>query len=145
MNDNIEARFDWALDPGSGECVIGHGNDFSLPGDFRDRFKIDQLQQRIARRFDPNHARVWFDRALEIFGVGQIDIAKIKIRRASPHSIEQSERAAVKIVTGDDMRTAFEQLQHGRHTSEPRCKRESARAAFQIGNALFVGEPGGID
>ena len=145
MHDNVEARLDWTLDPGSGKCVVGHRNDFPLARDFGDRFEIDQLQQRIARRFDPNHVRVCFDCALEIFRVGQIDVGKIEVRRAAPHSIEQSKGAAVKIVTGDDMRAAIEQLEHRRHRSEPGCKGEPARPALQISNALFVGEPGGID
>ena len=145
MHDDVEASLDWALGPRSGKGVVGHRNDLSLARNFRNRLEVDQLQQRIARRFDPDHPRVWFDCALEIFRVGQIDVGKIEVRRASPHSIEQTECAAIKIVTRDDMRAAVEQLEHCRHRSEAGCKGEAARPAFQIGDAFFVGEPGWID
>ena len=141
MCDDVETRLDWALDPWGGKCVVGQGNDFSLARDFRDRFQINEFQQRITRRFDPDHARVWFNCALEIFRVSQIDIGKIKIRRAAPHSIKQPKRAAVKVIARDDMRATFEQLEHCRHRSQTGCKGEPARSAFQIGNALFIGQP----
>ena len=145
MCDDVETRLDWALDPWGGKCVVGYGNDFSLARDFRDRFQINEFQQRITRRFDPNHARVCLNCALEIFRVSQIDIRKIKLRRAAPHSIKQSKCAAVKVIAGYDMRAAVEHLEHGRHRSEAGCKGEPARSAFQIGNALFIGQPRRID
>ena len=110
---------------------------FRFARDFRDRFQVNQLQQRIARRFDPNHARVWFDCALEIFRVGQIDVGKIKVRRAAPHSIEQSKRAAVKIVARDDMRAAVEQLQHGRHRQPGRMRMRIRACRFPNRQCTF--------
>ena len=35
--------------------------DLVFARDFRDGFEVDHFQQRIARRFDPNHARVRLD------------------------------------------------------------------------------------
>ena len=88
MDNDIKPRFNRSLDPWSSERIIANGNQFPFACDFRDRFKIDQLEQRIARRFDPNHTRVWLDSVLEIFRVGQIDIGKIKVGRAPAHAIE---------------------------------------------------------
>ena len=141
VHDDVEASFDRTLNPRSRKCVIANGNNFALARDLCDRFQINQLQQRVARRFDPNHARIWFDGTLEIFAVGQIDISKIKIGRTAAHSVEQAERASVKIVACDNMRAAFEQLQRGGDCGQAGCKCEPARAAFQIGNASFVGKP----
>ena len=88
MHDDVESVFNRALNPWRCKCVIANGDDFVLTRNFRDRVEVDQLQQRIAGRFDPNHARVWFDCALEIRSIGQIDVAKIKIRRATAHFVE---------------------------------------------------------
>src|SRR5439155_20294802 len=108
-------------------------------------YGIDRLEQRIAWRFVPSHARVWFDRALEVFRVGKIDVSKLKIRWTAAHSLDQSECAAIEIVTRNDVRAALEQLKHCSHRGETGCECETACPAFQIGDALFVCEPGGID
>src|SRR5439155_15301748 len=99
MDYNIEPGLNRALDPRSRKCVIANRNKFVLAHDFPDRLEIDQLQQRIAWSFDPNHARVWFDRALEVFRVGKIDVSIIKIRLTAVHSLEQSDCAALDFVT----------------------------------------------
>ena len=70
MYDHVEPRFNRALDPWSGKCVVGDRNNFSLARDFRDRLKVDQFEQRIAWGFDPNHACVRFDCALDVLRVG---------------------------------------------------------------------------
>ena len=145
MHNDIEPRVNRSLDPRSSERIVANRNQFPFARDLRNRVKIDQLEQRITRGLDPNHARVWFDCALQIFRVGQIDVGKIKIRRASPNAVEQSKGAAVKIVTGDDMRAAVEQLEHRRHRRQAGCKGEPARPAFQIRNAPLVGKPRWID
>ena len=61
---------------------------------------------------------------------------KSEICRAPAHAVEQPECAAIQIVTRDDMRPAVEHFEHCRDRGEPGCKREAARPAFQIGNAL---------
>src|SRR6516165_4548141 len=88
MHDYIEPRFNRSLNPWSSERIIANGNQFPFTRDLRDRLQIDQLEQRITRRLDPNHARVWLDCALKIFRIGQIDIRKIKIRGAPAHPVE---------------------------------------------------------
>ena len=70
MHDDIESVFNRALNPRRCKCVIRNRDEFALARDFRDGFQVDQLQQRIAWSFDPHHARVWFDRALEIVRIG---------------------------------------------------------------------------
>ena len=62
----IEAGLDRPLNPWRRKCVIANLKDLVLARDFRDRFEVDQLEQRIARRFDPHHARVGLDRFFEI-------------------------------------------------------------------------------
>ena len=111
----------------------------------RDRFQVDDLEKRIARRFDPDHSRVLLDRRFEARRIRQIDISKIEIRGATPNFFEKTKCAAVKIVADDDVRSAFEQIERGRHGRQTRRECKAARAAFQIGDAFFVGEPGRIN
>ena len=70
MHNDIEPRFNRSLDPRSSERIIANRNQFPFARDLRNRVKIDQLEQRITRGLDPNHARVWFDCALQIFRIG---------------------------------------------------------------------------
>src|SRR6478735_5606831 len=88
MHNDIEPRFNRALNPWSSERIVANRNQFSFARDLRYRVEIDQLEQRITRGLDPHHARVWFDCALDIFRIAQIDIGKIKIRRATAYPVE---------------------------------------------------------
>src|SRR5215471_4338386 len=103
MHNDIKTRFNRSLDPWSSERIIANGNQLSFACDFRDCIKIDELEQRIARGFDPNHTRVWLDCALEIFRVGQIDIGKIKVGGAPADAIEQAKCTAIQVIARDDM------------------------------------------
>src|SRR5215475_11642570 len=103
MHYDVESIFNGALNPRRRKRVVANRDDFMLARDFRDRFEIDQFQQGIAWSFDPDHARIWFDCALEILWIRQIGVSKIKIRRTPAHAVEQPECAAIKIVTCYDM------------------------------------------
>ena len=67
MHNDLQPRLNRSLDPRSSERIIADRNQFPFSRDLRDRLKIDQLEQRIAGRLDPNQPRVWFDCALEVF------------------------------------------------------------------------------
>src|SRR5216117_4518180 len=92
MNHKIEAGFDRALNPGSGKGVIGNGNNLVFARRLRDFFEIDDLKQWVARSFNPNHARVWSDRSIELFRIGKIDVGKVEVRGPTPDFLEKSER-----------------------------------------------------
>ena len=145
MDHQIKTKFDRPLDPWCGEGVVGDRKNFVFARNFRDRFQIDDFEQRIARRFDPNHSRVLFDRRLKARCVGKIDISKIEIRGATPDFFEQTKRAAIEIIADDNVRSAFEQIERGRHGGESGSKGKTAGAALEIGNAFFVSKPGRID
>src|SRR5436309_1473146 len=103
MDHQIEAGFDRPLNPRSCKCIVADRDNLVFAGDLRDRLKIDQLEQWIARSLDPNHACVWFDRAFEVFYIREIDVREIKIGGTAPDLIEQPKRAAVEIVACDDV------------------------------------------
>src|SRR5205807_4883265 len=125
MNHEVETELDRTLDPRTGESVVGDGNDFVLPRSFRDRFQIDEFQQRVAWRLDPDHARVLFDCAFEPGRVGKIDISEIETGGAPANFFEKPKCPAVKVIANDDMRTAVEQIERGRHRGESGRKREA--------------------
>src|SRR5882724_5835153 len=103
MNHYIETELDRALDPGTGKCVIGNRDDVFLARDLRDRFEIDQFEQRIARRLDPHHACVRFDLTFKLAGFSQIDIGEIEFSRTTTDLFEESKCAAVKIVADNNV------------------------------------------
>src|SRR5436309_14042748 len=90
MNNQVEPGFDRPLNPWSSECVIGNGNDLVFARDFRDRFQIDQLEQRITQRLNPNHARVRLDCLLEPAHIGKIALSEMEIRGAYPDPDEHT-------------------------------------------------------
>ena len=103
MNDHVEAELDRALHPGAGESVVGNADGFVGARDLRDRFEVDQFQQRIAWRFDPDHPRIRSHRRFDLRRVRHVDEGEIQIGRAAANSFEEPERAAVKIVADEDV------------------------------------------
>src|SRR5205823_14837189 len=145
MNHKIEAGFDRALNPGSGKGVIGNGNNLVFARRLRDFFEIDDLKQWVARSFNPNHARVWSDRGIELFRIGKIDVGTVEVRGPTPDFLEKSERAAIDIITDDDVRTAFEQIERCGHRGEARGKGKPTRPTLKVSDAFFVREARWID
>ena len=72
-------------------------------GKRRERREIDDLEQRIGRRFYPDHARVRTDGRFHRGEIAEIDETEIKPRRTPAHFIEQAERSAVDIFCSNDV------------------------------------------
>src|SRR5947208_17007915 len=118
MNHKIEAGFDRALNPGSGKGVIGNGNNLVFARRLRDFFEIDDLKQWVARSFNPNHARVWLDRGIELFRNGKSDVGKVDVRGRKPEFLEKSESTAIEDITEVEFRTAFWRVRRCHPTGE---------------------------
>jgi hypothetical protein len=118
MNDHVEAKFDRPLHPRTGESVVGNADRLVRARDFRDRFQVDQLQERIARGLHPDHARIGAHRLLDRCRIGHIDEGEIEVRRAATHPLEQAERAAVEVITHHDVRTAIQSVKGRGHRRE---------------------------
>ena len=140
VNHDIESEFNRPLDPGAGKGVVGNRDDFPLARRLRDRFEINQLEERVARRLDPDHARVLLYGALEVSRIGHVDEREIEIGRTPPDAFEQTKGSAIKIVADNDVRTAVDQLKNRRHRRKTGGESPAARATFQIGDAPLVGE-----
>ena len=65
MHDDVEAEFERALHVGAGKGVVGDEPDAASLRDARDGFEIDELQQRIGRRLDPDQPRFGPQRRFE--------------------------------------------------------------------------------
>ena len=63
MHHDVEAVLERALDIGAGKGVVGGGPDAAALRDRGHAFEVDELQQRIGRRLDPDEPRVRPDRA----------------------------------------------------------------------------------
>ena len=145
MNHHIESGFNRTLEPWAGESIVGNAQDFLLARDLGDGLDVDQLQQRVARCFDPNHARIRLDRFLQAGGIGQIDKGEIQISRTTTHLLEQPESTPVQVVTDYEVRAALQGIKRRCHGGEPGGKSPSACAALEIGNATFIGQSRWID
>ena len=138
MNDHVEAEFDRPLRPRTRERVVGNADRVVRARDLRDRLEVDQLQQRIARRFHPDHPRVRLHLALDFRRIAHVDEGEIEIRGATAHPLEEAERAAVKIIAHEHVRAAVERVERSRHRRESRGKSPAARAALQVSDATLV-------
>ena len=138
MDHHVETGFDRTLNPWRGKGVVGNADDLFFPRDLRDRFQVDDFQKRIARRLDPNHSGIGFNRFFEVRRISQIDEGEIQIGRTAPDFFEKPERSAVKIVARDNMGAAVQGIEGGRHRGQSGSKGPSTRPAFQIGDAFFV-------
>ena len=101
-------------------------------------------EERIGRRFHPDHARVRPQRRLECGHVRKVDERRLKPRRAFAHVFEQAVRAAVEIAHGDDMRAAVDEIHNRGGGRESRGKREAGCAALEIREAVLKRVTGGI-
>ena len=106
--------------------------------DRRDALEIDQLEQRIGRRLDPDQARVRAGSPLRARSASvRSSIGDLEPRRALAHALEQAARAAIEIVDRDDVRAVIEAFERGRDRGQAGREGEGRAAAFEIGDAAL--------
>src|SRR5437870_443313 len=103
VNHEIETKFDRPLNPRAGKRVVRNRNDVLFARNFRNRFQVDNLEQRITWRLNPDHPRVRFDFALKYVRVRKIDKGKIEISRPAAHALKKAKCTAIEIVAHDNM------------------------------------------
>ena len=84
-------------------------------------------------------------RGFDFRRVAHVDEGEIEIGGAAAHLFEKPVGAAVKIVAHHDVRAAVDRLERGRHRGQTGGESPAARAAFEIGDATFVGAASRID
>ena len=107
------------MDDRRGKGVIGDADNIVPTGNRRDGAEIRQLQQRVGRGFDPDHARI---RPNGRFNAGQIvglDPADPQPRAVTTDIFEQPPGAAVDIIDGHQMAVFIQQLEDGGNRRQP--------------------------
>src|SRR5271165_4527816 len=98
MNDQVEAMFQRTLNVRTGEGVIGGGPDAAGLRERCNALEIDELEERIGRRFDPEQAGAWPDGRFDRGGrLGEIEIAHLEPRRSPANALEQPPRPPVEV------------------------------------------------
>ena len=132
----------------SGRCTHGlakvlsaTAEDAALARDLGDRRQVGELEQRIGRRLDPDHAACSGGIAARRLA-RSVRSTKLKLEpgAALAHALEQAKGAAVEVVARDDVRAGVEQLEHRRDRRQARGEREACAAALQVGDAALEGE-----
>ena len=133
-----------ALAIGRGEGVVDDRQQAARACQGRDGLQIGQLQQRIGGAFHPEHAGRRANDRLQHGQVAGVDVAEIQVGRAAADGLEEAIRPAVEIVAHDDVRAVVQQLERGGNGRQPGREGEGRLAVFQVGQAAFEGEAGGI-
>src|SRR5258708_5098596 len=105
--------------------------------DLRDGREVDQLEHRIGRGLDPQHAGVRPDRGLERLAVGQVDERRLQVCRALAHALQDPVTAAVEVVHAHEVRAAVERLEHGADRRHAGGEGETRVATLERGEAGF--------
>ena len=111
----------------------------ALARDRRDRGEVDELQQRVGRRLDPDHAVFGRIAASEGAERRQVDERDVQAGGAAAHPVEQPERAAVEVVHRDDVVAGCRASSSVADRRQAGGEGEAALAAFQVGDAALVG------
>ena len=102
-----------------------------------DRFEVNELEQRIGRRLDQNHACLRPNRGLHGVHVGEIDIAERESGALPAHLVHQPEGATIEVVAGDDVRTDVDEFKDRGNGGHARGEGVALRATLKIGDAAF--------
>ena len=137
VHDQVNAEVERALHIGRCEGVVNHRQDAALPADVCDLFQVGDLEQRIGRRFHPDHFRIGLDCLLQRAGHIGIGVAGAQVHRALAYFLEQAPGTAVQVVRGHDVAARIQQFQHCSGRRQPGSERESLHSAFEIGDAAL--------
>ena len=140
MHDDVDAVVEGALHRRRTKSVVAHGDQAMGLGESGDGAEIDHFEERVGRAFNPDHFGFRCQGGFQIGRIGKIDETEFKPGRAPPDILEQAIAAAIKIVHGDHMVAAVEQLQDRAHRRQAGGEGEAGGAIFQIGDAVFQRE-----
>src|SRR5438552_2570938 len=121
MNYYVHPKFNWSLEVRRHERVVANHFCAGAVSYFANFAQVRHNHNRICRRFQKNHLRIWFDCSLNIEDVRRIDKIKfdIVIRQ---YSSEETEGAAVGIIRHDYMFTGIDETQSCINRCHPRSE-----------------------
>ena len=117
-----------------GEGVVHDQRDLPRPDQIGGGTDVDQPEERVGRRLEPDHARAPGERPFEMRGIAQVDEARLDAERAQD-LLEEPVRAAVHVVAADDVVAGTERVEEGRRRRTAAREGEGAGAALEGGQA----------
>ena len=101
VHDDVDAELERPLQVGGEERVVGKRDQSGVAGDFAHGRQVDEIEQGIARRLDPDPFRRRRDRFANVLGIAHVDEGELE----SPLRIDVGEepiRSAINIVAGNE-------------------------------------------
>src|SRR6266545_1690309 len=138
VNHQIGAQLDRLLQIRRDEGVIDRQRRFRLVGQVGDGGDIDDLQERVCRRLDPDELCRRRDDLAEAVRAGVFGVARHQAPRLED-PFQQAKRAAVEIGGRRHLIAGPQQRKHRRRRRQPRRERQAAFAAFQGSQARLQG------
>ena len=144
VNHDVRPVFERPLEVAAGEGVVHHQDRPVLVAQLGQGGDVQDLQQRVRRRFDPDHPRFWGHEGGEADRRGVVGVT----RRQSPrleHLVQQAEGAAVQVGRRHHLVAGLEQpLEHGRGRGQAAGEGHAPFAAFEGRQTGFQGGAGGV-
>src|SRR5919199_1615102 len=141
--DDVGAQLERTLAVRAGERVVDGHQDVALVRQLGHGGDIDQLEQRVGRAFKPDQFRALLERGLDVVRARSIHKCETQPGPLE-HAMEQSERAAVHIVRGDDVVARLEQMQQRVFGGHATGKGQPEAATVERGEAGFERRAGWI-
>ena len=144
MQHDVDAELERALHVRRRKGVVHYRKDAARLADFRDLFQIGDLEQRIRRRFHPDHFRIGLDRFFQRTDDIRIGVTRLQAHGSVAHAFKQPPGTAVKIIRRDDVAACVQQFQHRAAGGQAGGESKPARAAFEVGDAALERMPGRV-
>ncbi len=131
------------LQIGAGEGVVDHQQRIVTMGDLGDRGDVDDGQQRVGRRLDPDHGRVGRPVVFERRQVGEV-VGRPADTGLGEHGRDQAEGAAVCVIAHEHVLAGAQHAQDGVFGCEPRGERHAGLRLFERGQGTLERGSGGV-
>ena len=136
VDDDIDTVLEWTLAVGREERIVGDGDRACRLRDLADRGQIDDVQQRIAGRFDPDAFGLRRHRLANVFGVAHADEDEVETH-VPEDGIEESVGAPVNVVSGDDLIARLKEVHRRGDRGHSSTGGATIESSFQRGNVFL--------
>ena len=138
VDHKVGSKLEWLLEIGRGKRVI-HSQEGAGPvSQVGKGGNIEDLQERIGRRFNPDKAHRRSDDAGKTGRAGIFGVACHQAPRFED-ALQQPIGAAVQISGTGHLVSRFEEREHGRGRCQSGCEGQATFTAFQRGKTVFQG------
>ena len=110
VDDDVDAELERPLQVGGEERVVGKRNQAGVAGDLAHGRQVDEIEQRIARRLDPDPFGGRRDCFANVLGIAHVDERELK----SPFRVDVGKEpicSAINIVAGNDVVARLEEVE----------------------------------